>query len=116
MIKYFKESLQLYVPPQPMLNRDFLKFVLAGHKRLMPLKHVKAVEVPKFDELAVDKMFALMKDNPEFMSYFLDHLPKGRTVSRDYFWNILNTVDEAYVTHLIQHANGARYATVTQDS
>ena len=31
-------------------------------------------------------------------------------MSREYFWNVLNTVDEAYVAHLIAHANAARYS------
>ena len=36
-----------------MVNRDFLKMVLAGTKKLMPLKDVKFVSMPKFDELSV---------------------------------------------------------------
>ena len=36
-----------------MINRDFLKNVLADKKKLMPLKEVKHVQVPKFDELSV---------------------------------------------------------------
>ena len=29
-IKYFKENLQLYVPPEVYINKDFLKQVLQG--------------------------------------------------------------------------------------
>ena len=110
LVKYFKESLQLYVPPTTMVNRDFLRQILAGKKRLMPLHDVRQIVVPKFDELAVAKILELLKDNAEFMSYFPDRMPKGRIVARDYFWNILNSLDAPYVAHLIQHANAARYS------
>ena len=61
-----------------MMNRDFLRQVLKGEKRLLPLKDLRTIVVPKFDELAVVKLFPLMKNNPEFMAYFPDNLPKGR--------------------------------------
>jgi len=93
-----------------MMNRDFLRKVLKGQKRLLPMKDVRAIVVPKFDELAVTKVFPLLQDNAAFMSYFPDALPKGRVVSRDYFWNVLNTIDEAYVSHLVSHANSVRYS------
>jgi len=109
-MKYFKESLQLYLPPAPMLNRDFLRKVLKGEKRLLPLKDLRAIVVPKFDELAVVKVYPLMQPNDAFMAYFPDKLPKGRAVSREYFWNVLNTLDEAYVAHLVAHANSVRYS------
>lgn len=88
-----------------MLNRDFLKMILAGQKKLMPLKDVKWVSVPKFEELAVSNIMKMMEKDPEFMAYFPDKLPKGRTAGREYFWNILNTTNELYVSRLITHAN-----------
>ena len=39
-----------------MVNRDFLKMVLADKKKLMPLKDVNFVVVPKFDELSVEHL------------------------------------------------------------
>ena len=60
MTKYFEESLQLYVPPPFMMHRDFLKAVLAGKKKLMPLKDVSKVTVPKYEELAVEKVYPLV--------------------------------------------------------
>ena len=104
MTKYFGESLQLYLPPEFMLHRDFLKQVLAGHKKLMPLKEVSRVVVPKFEELAVDKVFPQTSRDPGVMIYFPDALPKNRNVSREYFWNILHTVHPLYVQRLISHA------------
>ena len=43
------------------------------------------------------------------MRHFPDKLSKGRLPDRSYFFNILNTVNEEYVTKLIKHANQARF-------
>ena len=39
-----------------MINKDFLKEVFAGTKKLFELKEVKWVTVPKYDELSVEKL------------------------------------------------------------
>ena len=88
-----------------MVNHDFLKMVLAGKKQLMPLKDVKWVQVPKFEELSVETVMKVMKNDETFMSYFPDRLPKGRNPGREYTWNIANSLNELYVAHLISHAN-----------
>ena len=36
-LKYFSESLQLYVPPARMINKDFLKKVLCEEKKLLEI-------------------------------------------------------------------------------
>ena len=40
-----------------MLNKDFLKQVFAGDKKLLELKQVKWICVPVYDELAVHKIW-----------------------------------------------------------
>ena len=40
-----------------MVNKDFLKAVLAGTKEMMPLSGCKMVNVPCFDELAVKNIW-----------------------------------------------------------
>jgi len=87
-----------------MINRDFVKAILAGQKRLLPLKDVKRVTVPKYEELSVEKMFPIVNRDPQVMSYFPDALPKNRNIAREYFWNVVHTVHEVYVQRLISHA------------
>ena len=36
-MKYFSELLQLYVPPEKMVNKDFIKMVLTEQKAMLPL-------------------------------------------------------------------------------
>ena len=97
-----------------MLNKDFLKQVLAGDKQLLELKHLKQVYVPVYDELAVQKIWPLIKEDRAMMRYFPDKLPKGRLPDREYFWNIVNSVNEPYVTKLVKHANELRNAASKQ--
>ena len=39
-ISYFKHQLQLYVPPEKMVNRDFMKQLLIEEKKLFELREV----------------------------------------------------------------------------
>ena len=49
----FTYSLQFYLPNEAVINKDFLKAVLAGEKQLMKKDDVKEIKVPKYDELSV---------------------------------------------------------------
>ena len=105
---YCFDLVQYYVPKQTMYNKDFLKAILAGSKKLYKLKDVKFINVPLYDELSVKKFWPIMQKDEEFMKYFPDILPVGRLPDRDYFWNIFNTLNEEYVAKLISHANKVR--------
>ena len=59
-IKYFSENLQLYVPPEKMINKDFIKKIFKEEKRLLELKKVKYVNVPHYDELSVKKFWPIV--------------------------------------------------------
>ena len=48
--------MQLYVPPDYMMNKDFLKEVFAEEKAMLELKEVKWINVPLYDELSVVKI------------------------------------------------------------
>lgn len=64
--------------------------------------------MPHYDELSVFRLWPEMKNDSEFMKYFPSKFPKGRLPDRNYFFNILNTVMEAYVEQIMSHANKAR--------
>lgn len=66
-----------------MINKDFLKEVLAERKDLLELSKVKFKHVPLYDELSVVKLWPLMKEDKEFMIFMPDKLPKGRIPDRD---------------------------------
>ena len=99
---------QLYVPPEYMINKDFLKEVLTEDKDLLELKEVRWINVPLFDELSVIKSWPMTKENKQIMKYFPTKLPKGRVPDREYYFNILNTFQPQYVDQIIRHANDQR--------
>ena len=107
-VQYFRHQLQLYVPPEKMLNRDFIKQLLTEEKKLLELREVRHVQVPRYDELSVKKFWPFMQPDAAFMQYMPDPTADGRLPEREYFWNVLNTAQPAYVQRLIQHANEQR--------
>ena len=99
---------QLYLPPEYMMNKDFLKGVLIEEKQLLKLNEVNRVNVPHYDELAVATFWPMMHDDERFMRFFPSKLPKGRVPDREYFWNIMHTLHPDYVQNLIRHAQEQR--------
>ena len=91
-----------------MLNKDFMKQLLAEEKKLLELSQVRHVHVPHYDELSVKKFWPLMHADRAFMMHMPDPTPDGRLPERGFFWNVLNTLQPAYVTQLIDHANAQR--------
>ena len=63
------------------------------------------MNVPKYDELSVKKFWPLMFNVEDFMKYMPDPTADGRLPDREYFWNVLNTVNPAYVRDLIKHSS-----------
>ena len=47
----------------------------------------------------------MMKADEEFKKYFPEKMARGRVPDREYFFNILNTFQSAYLQTLLKHAN-----------
>ena len=120
-LTYFSVNLQKYVPPRlvsqfnpdimfpQMVNKDFIRQILEESKQLLDMEVVRWVNVPKVDELSVKELWPHMQTNQKFMRFFPDQLPKGRNPDRDYFFNVLNTIEEKYCQQAIVHANQQRH-------
>ena len=93
------------MPPEKMINKDFLKQVLREEKQLLSVNKVKYVNVPHYDELSVKKFWPRVQTDADFMKHMPDPTPDGRLPDRAYFWNVLNTVNQPYVKSVIQYAN-----------
>ena len=81
----------MYLPPEYMINKDFLKQVLTEEKSLLRLDKVRRINVPLYDELAVVKLWPMLRADGAFMRHFPDKLAKGRVPDREYFFNLMNT-------------------------
>ena len=101
-------SLQFYLPPESLVNKDFLKDVLAGKKQLMKKSEIDPIQVPHYDELSVKELYPMFSKDAEMMCYFPDKYPVSKGPPREYFFNILNTVMPEYLTQILDHANKQR--------
>ena len=90
-------SLQFYLPDEAVINKDFMKAVLAGQKDLLKKDQVKEITVPKYDELSVKALWPTFKDDPDFTCYFPEKFAEDRFPSREFFFNVLNTVHGDYL-------------------
>ena len=106
--------MQLYLPPDTMINKDFLKQVLAGEKSLLKMSELKAVNVPKYDKLSVKYIHPRIKEDPKVLKYFPNRYPEGRVPDRTYTFNVYHTVYPEYVQSMIQHAQKQRNAVTEQ--
>ena len=97
-----------------MINKDFLKQVLANDKKLMKMSSLRSINVPKFDEVSVKTIWPLIKQDPEVLVYFPDDYAKGRVPERKYTFDVLNTIRPEYVKKMIEHAFTIRNA-VTEE-
>ena len=101
-------SLQFYLPDEAVINKDFMKAVLAGQKDLLKKDQVKEITVPKYDELSVKGIYPLFKKDAAMMKYFPDVYPKGKGPPREYFFNVLNTLHGDYLQQIMGHASKQR--------
>ena len=79
------------------MTKDFLKDILAGKKQLLKKSEVTEVTVPQYPELSVKAMYPMFVKDADFMSYFPSTYPKGKGAPRDYFFNVLNTLQPDYL-------------------
>ena len=86
------------------MNKDYLRQIFRDEKKLLGLNDVKYISIPAFDELAVEKIWPMVKEDAEFARLFPDKLSKGKLPQREYFWNVLNTRQPEYVQLLVEHA------------
>ena len=86
------------------MTKDFLKDVLAGRKDLLHKSVVKEIKVPKYDELSVTNLWPQFSKDPTFTSYFPSTYPKGKGPPREYFFNVLNTLQPEYLQNIMLHA------------
>ena len=98
----------MYMPPKGRINKDFLKQVFSEQKQLLPRSEVKFIRVPDYDELSVKAIWKDVKGDPELSRYFPDD-PNGlKLPPREYFFNVLNSVQPEFVKSIVSHACSLR--------
>lgn len=105
----------MYLPPQDDLNREWYRSLLRGEKQAMPISDVHFINVPKNPELSVKKLIPQIKNNVSIMQYMPNNYDKKRTISRPFFYNIINTVYPDFLPQLIKHSQEQRQLPTEED-
>ena len=101
-------SLQFYLPPEGLINKDFLKQVLADEKALIKKSDISYIEVPHYEELSVKALWPQFAEDDLMVRYFPDEYPQGKGPPREYFFNILHTLYPEFLQRLLTHAHDQR--------
>ena len=90
--------------PSEMFTKDFSKKLFAGDKKLMKLKAVNLISVPKYDEISVKNLYSQLIVLEEMKFYFPDKYNKGRQCDREYLFNVANTLHPEVIKDVVEHA------------
>lgn len=93
------------MPPKHNITKDFMKLVLNNEKRMLHNKEVRIVKVPGYDELSLKNLYDKALEMPNMAYYFPSTYPKGRTIDRQYFWNVFNSLHGDTVEKLLNHSS-----------
>ena len=96
------------MPPESLINKDFLKQVLADQKQLIKKQDVSYIEVPHYEELAVKNLYPQFAGDDLFTRYFPDEYPAGKGPPREYFFNVLHTLYPEFLQRMLTHAHEQR--------
>ena len=97
-----------------MVTKDYLKLVLSDKKKFLTMKEVSFINPPHYDEISVIKIYEKMITLPGMINYFPDKYPKGRSCSKEYMYNVFNTLYPEDVKKLIEFANEQRYSVTSE--
>ena len=92
------------MPTYEMTTHGFLKEIFEGKKKLMKLKDINHIQVPKYDEISVKNLYQKFLKLKEVAKYFPEKYAKGRQCDRDYMFNIVNTLHPEVMEEIVEYA------------
>jgi hypothetical protein len=91
MYKILATHAQLHLPSYEEVSMDFLREVFAERKKLIPLRNVVQVNVPKLEEFQTERLYKLALENPDARQYLPEPSANGkRNVSRKFLFSVSN--------------------------
>ena len=95
------------MPPLSDCSLDFLKDVLAGRKRLIPLGSVKHVEVPRYKEFSTKNLLGPALQEKD-LQMFLPDVSPDEPVNKQWLFDVIATVKPGWWQTRIAEAMQAR--------
>ena len=81
---------------------------MRGEKKFIPLSELKQVDAGQFPEVSVKGLYEDFANRPEIKKYMPPKVNKGRTLNKEYFFNIVSTFANQELQEILQHANAQR--------
>lgn len=70
---------------------------------------IRLVNVPKYSEFTLEKLYDMLKNEPETLKYLQDlRKPPHKAPDRGYCFNIVNTLNPGYFEEAVRHAIKSR--------
>ena len=82
--------------------------ILTGEKKLVPLNQLKPADPGHYPEVSVKALYSEYAERPEIKPYMPPKVNKGRTLQKEYFFNIVNTFFHDELKAILEHANSLR--------
>ena len=79
--------------------------MLVGDKEFLPLEDLRPVAVGHWPEVSVKHMYDEFSVRPEIQKFMAPKLNKGRTLDKEYFFNIVNSHYATELKSIMQHAS-----------
>jgi hypothetical protein len=76
---------------------------------------MRPANVTRYDELSVANLIKEVMANKDFAKFFPDQRSRSDLPEREYFFNIINTIEPDYLFSLIKHAKNLRFANSNPD-
>lgn len=92
-----------------------MKLVFAGKKDLIPQSQIRPITVPRYDELSVSGLIKDAMANSDLAKFFQDQKTLADLPDREFFFNVLNTIEPEYLSALIRHAQSLRFNNLAKD-
>ena len=100
----------LYLPSYETTRLSFIRDVLQDKKKLLKTTELVKINVPRYEELSVKNLYRDAIRDQEVGPY-LPNLEQStnKYPEREFFFNVLGTVNPQYLKHIIEEAEQKRY-------
>ena len=98
------------MPPKTELTKEWIRLVLAGEKRFLKKSQVIEVDPGSWPECGVKHIYEEVSKRSEMKPFMPPKIHKGRTLLKQYFYNVYHSIFPQEVESILRHANEQRNA------
>ena len=107
---YILFFVQLYTPDKDQLTKEWIRLILSGEKKLLPLKDVKPINVGNYQEISVKGLYEDFANRPLLKPYMPPKINKGRQCMKEFFFTLVNSFFGEELQSMMEHAHSLRHS------